>query len=63
MNAGETKKLRAAAGGSFRRNTPDAQIERDAAPVRCDTPRCRNLASACCGGKCWTCQARERRNG
>ena len=26
---------------------------------RCDTPRCRNLASACSAGKCWTCAARR----
>ena len=25
---------------------------------RCPTPRCRNLAAACCAGLCWTCQAK-----
>ena len=26
---------------------------------RCPTPRCRNLVSACSGGRCWTCSAQE----
>ena len=27
--------------------------------VRCSRPRCRNLASACAAGVCWTCQAKR----
>ena len=26
---------------------------------RCNRPGCRNLASACAAGKCWTCQAKR----
>ena len=30
-----------------------------AAPPRCVTLRCSNLAAVCCNGRCWTCSARE----
>ena len=30
---------------------------------RCITPRCGNLASACCAGMCWTCHAKARMEG
>ena len=29
---------------------------------RCATPRCTNLASACCLGYCWTCSAKREAN-
>ena len=44
---------------------PQAAIEKDAASpfaisrIPCNQPRCRNTASACAGGKCWTCQAKR----
>ena len=31
-------------------------------PQRCATPRCTNLASACCLGYCWTCSAKREAN-
>ena len=59
MNAGKTRKIQASRANSFKPTDPEKRIALDAAPARCDTPRCRNLASACSAGKCWTCAARR----
>ena len=58
MNAGKTRKIHEPGAGSAPTD-PEKRITLDAAPPRCNAPRCRNLASACSDGQCWTCAARR----